>query len=102
VAVAVAGFEPVRDERGRRDLYGNPLRVTRRALADDLAAAAQLLMGEADEATPIVVARGAGVVLTDRPISPEELAVPPGECLYVRTLASEGLWRREGWATGCS
>lgn len=87
VAVAVAGFEPVADERGRKDLFGNVLRVTRRALADDISAGAQLLMGEADEAIPIVIVRNAGVRPTERRITSMDLAVPFEECIYVRGLS---------------
>lgn len=58
VAVASSGFEAVLDMRGRSDLFGNVLKVTSQALADDLASAAEVLMGESDEATPVVIIRG--------------------------------------------
>jgi F420-0:gamma-glutamyl ligase len=93
VAVAVAGFEPVRDERGRRDLFGNVLRVTQRALADDLASAAQLLMGEANERIPLVLVRGAPIRLSDRELSAADLAVDQEVCLYVRGLGEGRLPR---------
>lgn len=57
LAVSVAGFEPLKDERGKKDLFGNILNVTRRALADQMASAVQLIMGEADEGFPIVLIR---------------------------------------------
>ncbi len=59
VVIGVAGLLPLTDLRGRRDLYGRMLRVTRVGTADSIAAAAALLMGEADEGTPVVVVRGA-------------------------------------------
>ncbi|NOZ27506.1 MAG: coenzyme F420-0:L-glutamate ligase [Chloroflexi bacterium] len=59
VVIGVAGLLPLTDLRGRRDLYGRMLRVTRVGTADSVAAAAALLMGEADEGTPVVVVRGA-------------------------------------------
>ena len=52
IAIAMAGFEPIKDERGKKDLFGNPMAVTQIGAADGLAAAAQVVMGERDEATP--------------------------------------------------
>lgn len=57
-ALGVAGLDPVVDLRGRPDRSGRPLRKTRIAAADALAAAATLLMGEAAEGTPVVLVRG--------------------------------------------
>ncbi|GAB4514163.1 MAG: coenzyme F420-0:L-glutamate ligase [Anaerolineae bacterium] len=59
VAIGVAGLVPLTDLRGRSDRYGRQLRVTQVGTADELAAAASLLMGQADEGTPVVVVRGA-------------------------------------------
>lgn len=59
VALGVSGMLPLLDLRGRRDLYGKPLKKTWVAIADSLAAAAGVLMGEADEGTPVVVIKGA-------------------------------------------
>lgn len=58
VAIGVAGMEPVEDWRGERDLFGRRLAVTTVAVADMIASAATLLMGQADEGRPVVVARG--------------------------------------------
>jgi coenzyme F420-0:L-glutamate ligase/coenzyme F420-1:gamma-L-glutamate ligase len=57
VAIGVAGFEPVVDHRGGRDRGGRALTATDQALADELAAAAGILMGK-DSGTPAVVASG--------------------------------------------
>jgi coenzyme F420-0:L-glutamate ligase/coenzyme F420-1:gamma-L-glutamate ligase len=59
IAIGTAGLEPVRDQIGERDLCGNVLEVTQPAEADELAAAASLLMGQAAEARPVVLVRGA-------------------------------------------
>ena len=48
----------VEDLRGRSDLFGRTLRVTTVGLIDQLAAAASLVMGQADEGLPAVVIRG--------------------------------------------
>lgn len=58
LALGVAGVPAVLDLRGRRDLYGRELRVTQTGLADEIAAAASLVMGEADEALPAIRVRG--------------------------------------------
>lgn len=87
-AVACAGFDPVDDVRGRPDLDGTPLKVTVRAVADSLAAAANLAMGEGGESTPIAVARGSGASLSGRAIGPGETAIPRDRCAYTRSLGS--------------
>jgi coenzyme F420-0:L-glutamate ligase / coenzyme F420-1:gamma-L-glutamate ligase len=56
--IGCAGLVPLADMRGRPDRFGRPLRVTQIAVADELAAAATLAMGEADEGRPIVVVSG--------------------------------------------
>lgn len=58
VALGSAGLPALVDLRGRRDRNGRPLQSTEVALADALAAAAGLVMGEADEATPFVLIEG--------------------------------------------
>lgn len=59
VAIGCAGMPALRDMRGLPDRQGRRLRVTEVALADELAAAASLLMGQAAEGLPIVRVRGA-------------------------------------------
>lgn len=86
VALAMSGFEPLQDERGKLDLFGNPMAVTQRSIADTLCVTAQLVMGERDEATPIVVVRGAPITLTDRILSRSDVAIPWEMCLYVESL----------------
>jgi coenzyme F420-0:L-glutamate ligase/coenzyme F420-1:gamma-L-glutamate ligase len=58
VAIGVAGLPAVEDLRGRADLFGYQLQVTTVGLADQIASAASLLQGQADEGQPIVHARG--------------------------------------------
>lgn len=52
-AVAHSGFLALRDYRGQEDLFGRPLRMTQANIADALAAASVLLMGEGNERTPL-------------------------------------------------
>ncbi len=86
VALATAGFRPIQDERGKPDLFGNPMTVTQRGLADAISAAAQLVMGERDEATPLAIVRGSGVALEDTPVSVADVAIPWQQCIYVESL----------------
>jgi coenzyme F420-0:L-glutamate ligase/coenzyme F420-1:gamma-L-glutamate ligase len=58
VALGAAGLPALLDLRGRPDLFGRKLRTTQVGLADEIAAAASLLMGQADEGTPVVLVRG--------------------------------------------
>ncbi len=58
LALGAAGLPALQDLRGRNDLEGRPLEVTQVALADEIASAAELLMGEADEGRPAVLVRG--------------------------------------------
>lgn len=58
LALGAAGVESLVNLRGRSDMFGRVLEVSEHAVADAIAAAAELVMGEADEATPVVVCRG--------------------------------------------
>jgi len=58
IALGVVGLEPLVDLRGHPDLFGRPLRVSLVGLGDQLAAAASLVQGEADEGTPVALVRG--------------------------------------------
>jgi coenzyme F420-0:L-glutamate ligase/coenzyme F420-1:gamma-L-glutamate ligase len=58
VAIGVAGLPGLVDLRGQPDLFGRRLEATVVAFADEVAAAASLLMGQADEAQPVVLIRG--------------------------------------------
>lgn len=58
VAIGAAGFPALLDMRGHRDLFDYTLQVTQIGLADELAAAASLLMGQADEGRPVIHIRG--------------------------------------------
>lgn len=88
VALATAGFRPLEDERGKNDLFGNPMQVTVRGMADQICAAAQLVMGERDEATPFAVVRGVPVRLTDEPLSVQDVAIDWRMCIYVESLTA--------------
>ena len=58
VAVGSSGLRVIRDRRGEKDLFGYELKVKRTAVADELAAAAELVIGQASEGVPAAVIRG--------------------------------------------
>lgn len=87
VALATSGLESVLDLCGRRDLFGNVLRVTSQAIADDISSSAQLLMGESDDGVPIVLVRGLNRSLfRNRTYAPLKFAISMDECVYMRSL----------------
>ena len=61
IAIGTAGLEPVLNQIGELDMFGNVLQVTEPAVADELAAAASLVMGQATQGLPVVLARGANL-----------------------------------------
>lgn len=65
VAIGTAGFQPLFNQVGEPDLYGKLLEVTESAVADELAAAASLVMGQAAEGCPVVLARGLNLQAAD-------------------------------------
>jgi coenzyme F420-0:L-glutamate ligase/coenzyme F420-1:gamma-L-glutamate ligase len=80
VAIGCAGFGAVVDDVGRTDLFGRTLEVTKRALGDNLASAAELVMGEADECVPAAVIRGTNIPMTeDQGIE----TIDATECLFM-------------------
>jgi len=67
-AIGAAGVAPLRDHRGQSDTFGNPLEVTVAAVADEIAAAAELVKGKTDQ-VPVAIVRGLPelVVASDGP-----------------------------------
>jgi coenzyme F420-0:L-glutamate ligase / coenzyme F420-1:gamma-L-glutamate ligase len=57
-AIGVAGIPAVSDLQGTADLFGRPLRTTQVGTADEIAAAASMLQGQAAEGRPVVIVRG--------------------------------------------
>ncbi|KXB05365.1 hypothetical protein AKJ49_00930 [candidate division MSBL1 archaeon SCGC-AAA382A03] len=81
-ALGTSGINEAIDCRTQKDLYGRKLQITFRGIGDQLATAAQLVMGEADESIPIVIIRGADVAFSEK--EGESLKIPPEECVYSR------------------
>jgi coenzyme F420-0:L-glutamate ligase / coenzyme F420-1:gamma-L-glutamate ligase len=79
VAVGVAGMDPVADYRGLRDPHGYPMEASVLAVADELAAAAELVMGKT-EGIPLAIVRG--YAYSPAPGSSRELLMPPDRDMF--------------------
>lgn len=64
-ALVVSGMDPLFSEIGHNDLFGKPLRITIEARADQLATAANILMGNAGQSVPAVIIRDHGLPLSN-------------------------------------
>jgi coenzyme F420-0:L-glutamate ligase/coenzyme F420-1:gamma-L-glutamate ligase len=80
VAIGIAGIAPIKDERGMHDRYGYQLKAAVSAVADELAAAAELVMGKREN-TPVVLVRGYDLE-TKEDGSVRELLRPETEDLF--------------------
>ena len=89
IAIACAGIEPLSDIRGQKDLFGNPLKVTFQAVADNLASIANLKMGEGSDTTPFCIIKNSEAQITDREIGSHEMAISHDQCVYVRGLGTK-------------
>jgi coenzyme F420-0:L-glutamate ligase/coenzyme F420-1:gamma-L-glutamate ligase len=65
IAVGIAGFKPIRDRRGEKDLFGYVLNVKQTCIADELASAAELVIGQANEGIPAAIIRGYQYQITE-------------------------------------
>lgn len=80
VAIGAAGFPALLDLRGRPDLFGDPLRITQVGLADEIAAGASALMGQANEGRPVIHVRGLPYTLREGSI--REILRPEEQDLF--------------------
>lgn len=81
ISLAYAGFTAVENKIGEKDLFGRTLKITKINIVDSLSGAAVLMMGEADESSPLAIISGAKVHFKDNS-SAEELYVPIDQDLY--------------------
>jgi putative folate metabolism gamma-glutamate ligase len=93
VAMACAGFQPLNNYVGKKDLFDRPLYVTQANVMDGLAAAAVLVMGEGKERTPLALVEEVGFVkfseAAPTPAEREMLTIPIEEDLYAPLLQNE-------------
>jgi F420-0:gamma-glutamyl ligase len=82
ITIGLAGVEPLKDIRGEPDLFGRNMHITKVDLIDPLTSMAVLLMGEADERTPIVILRNyQGIPFSDS-ASMKDFKIDPETDLY--------------------
>ncbi len=81
VAIGVSGFKPIRDRRGEKDLFGYVLHVKQTCIADELASAAELVIGQASEGIPAAIIRGYNYKI-DQEASAKELARPKEKDMF--------------------
>jgi coenzyme F420-0:L-glutamate ligase/coenzyme F420-1:gamma-L-glutamate ligase len=81
VAIGVAGIKPIRDRRGEKDLFGYVLRIKQTSVADELASAAELVIGQANEGIPVAIIRGYNYQSTEN-ASAAELSRPKEKDLF--------------------
>ncbi len=79
VAIGVAGMDPIADYRGQTDPHGYPMEASVLAVADELAAAAELVMGKTD-GIPLAVVRG--YPYTPAPGTGKDLLMPPERDMF--------------------
>ena len=92
VAVGCAGIAAMHDRRGDVDLYGHELKITIQGITDEVAACANMIMGEANEGTPVAIIRGYKYLENDDGI---KVAFRPDETDYVKKALLEMLEREE-------
>jgi coenzyme F420-0:L-glutamate ligase len=81
VALGYAGFSGVKDYRGRPDIFGRKLKFSRVDIADSLAAAAVLEMGEGNECRPLAIIKDVSLKFSDR-INCNELNIDLADDMY--------------------
>lgn len=87
VSLGYAGFKGVRDYRGKKDIFGRILKMSRTDIADSLATSAVLCMGEGKEQQPLALITDAPVEFTKK-INKKELLINPKEDLYLPLFGS--------------
>jgi coenzyme F420-0:L-glutamate ligase len=86
LALAWYGFKGVEDERGKKDLFGNKLEVTQKAVADNLSSASILVQGEGNESTPFCVIKEAPVDFSAKDDFLHNSQIDPDEDIFKSIL----------------
>ncbi len=82
VTIGASGFEVIKDRRGEKDLFGYELKVKRTAIADELASAAELVIGQSDEAIPAALIRGYDIEFSEESAA-NQLIRPRDKDLFI-------------------
>jgi len=85
-AIGVADIDPFKDYRGQKDLFGYVLKVKKVAIADEIASAAELAMGQGREAVPVVIIKNLNRVEWVKMASAEDMLISKQEDLFSGAL----------------
>ncbi|MEM2897176.1 MAG: coenzyme F420-0:L-glutamate ligase [Candidatus Bathyarchaeia archaeon] len=85
-AIGIAGIKPIKDYRGKPDLFDRVLRFKYVAVADELASAAELVIGQGDEGIPVAIIKGLSELEWDEDSSFHELYISDREDLFKDAL----------------
>jgi len=85
-AIGIAGINPFKDYRGQRDLFDYVLKVKNVALVDEIACAAELVMGQGDEGIPVAIVKNVQRAELNGSFSAQELNISKEEDLFKGTL----------------
>lgn len=85
-AIGVAGLDSFRDYRGKQDLFGYALKVKNTAVADEIASAAELIMGQGEEGMPVVIIKSLSNMTWKQNTSSADLLISKEEDLFKGTL----------------
>jgi len=83
--VGIAGMNPFKDYRGKKDLFNYELKVKNTAVADEITSAAELVMGQGDEGTPVAIVKNLQVQ-TQEEASAKDLLISRNEDLFKDAL----------------
>lgn len=85
-AIGIAGINPFRDYRGQKDLYNYVLKVKNIAIVDEIAAAAELVMGQGSEGIPVAIIKNLDRVKLTEECSIKDMFISKQEDLFKGTL----------------
>jgi len=85
-AIGIAGINPFKDYRGQKDLFDYVLKVKNAAIADEIACAAELVMGQGDEGIPVAIIKNVQRAELNGTFSAEDLNISREEDLFKGTL----------------
>lgn len=85
-AIGIAGLSPFINYRGKEDLFGYVLKVKNTAIADEIASAAELVMGQGNEGVPIVIIKNLDRAQMTEKASAQELHISNKQDLFSGTL----------------
>ena len=88
ISLGFFGLEPLKSYTGKPGVFGRRLKFAWANLVDGLAATATIVMGEADEQTPLVIVRGAGFVTFTNQARHQQLFTKPAQDIYAPLLTA--------------